>query len=401
MPEPKEYVAKDGTSTWRVRFRNALKQSCSKSFVDYDNAKWFADTIEAQGVSFALRALRDLENTHAQPDDSPALAAVFSEFIAWKKDYVRSARTIKDYETQFEDNIKPTFGAEPIAAITPTMVSDWVDAMVAGRIVSPHTKAKLSPKTIAGRHALLHAVMEYAADSRRAYIPANPCTGVTLPKRIKPAPKGLMPAEWQSLHSSLAAISDDAADLAAFLIGSGWRYGEASALTPEGVEDYGPDSPMYVTMMRVTRRAPKGTKGGMYAVVPEGKAQKSMRRIKLDADTAAIVRRRCIGKGITDPVFDRDGQPWTYNRFQKIFHRAASGLTRRPTIHWLRHTHVGWLAMSGTPLPELQARIGHASITTTIGTYGSMISDIGDDALSRFVAMRDLAPKNPTRQIEG
>lgn len=400
MPTPKSYTTKDGTLTWRVRYRNTIGQGCSKTFVEEADAQWFADNIDARGVSFALRSLRDLENENRSAvDDSPALATVFGEYITWKADYVRSDRTVADYRTQFDDSISPTLGAEPIASITPTMVSNWVDAMVAGRIVSPHTKKRLSPKTIAGRHALLHAVMEYAADPRRAYVSANPCTGVTLPKRIKAAPKGLMPAEWQALHSNLTTIDQDAADLAAFLIGSGWRWGEASALTPEGVEDYGPDAPMYVTMMQVTRRGAKGTKAGTTSVVPEGKAQKSMRRIKLDAETAAIVRRRCVGKGTTDPVFDRGGKAWTYTPFQKIFTRAAAGLTRRPTPHWLRHTHVGWLAMSGTPLPELQARIGHASITTTIGTYGSMISDVSDDTLEKFAAMRSATPQ-PPRELD-
>lgn len=396
MPSPRSYTTKDGTVTWRVRYRNALGQSCSKTFVEHDDAKWFADTIAAQGVPFALRALRDLEKEHRSAlDDSPALATVFEEFITWKTDYVRSERTIADYRTHFNDVINPILGVEPVAAITPTMVSNWVDAMVAGRIVSPHTGKKLSPKTIADRHALLHAVMKYAVDPRRAYVSANPCTGVTLPKRIKPAPKGLMPAEWQALHSNLTTINEDAADLASFLIGSGWRFGEASALAPEGVEDYGPDAPMYVTMLRVTRRSAAGTKKGSYFIAPEGKAQKSMRRIKLDTETAGIVRRRIVGKKITGPVFDDAGHPWTYNRFQKLFDRAARGLTRRPTPHWLRHTHVGWLAMAGTPLPELQARIGHASITTTIGTYGSMISDVSDDSLAKFAAMRSAATIAP------
>lgn len=395
MPTPKEYVAADGEITWRVRFRNALRQSTSRSFALETDARWFADTISSHGVQFALRALRNLEKEQGIGDDSPALATVFAEFIAWKRDYVRSARTAKDYEKHFADVIEPTLGAEPIASITPTMVSDWVDAMVAGRIVSPRTKKTLSPKTIAGRHALLHQVMDYAADPRRAYVTANPCTGVKLPKRIKPTPKGLMPAEWQALHASLTTIDTDAADLAAFLIGSGWRYGEAVALTPEAVEDYGPDSPMYVTMMRVSRRRPAGSKEGTYFTAPEGKAQKSMRRIKLDTETATLVRRRCTGKKPTVVVFDHDGHPWAYQEFWRIFTRAAQQLTRNPTPHWLRHTHVGWLAMTGTPIPEIQARVGHASITTTIDTYGSMISDVSDDTLEKFAALRSAAPKAP------
>lgn len=58
-------------------------------------------------------------------------------------------------------------------------------------------------------------------------------------------------------------------------------------------------------------------------------------------------------------------------------------------FHDLRHTHVAWLVAGGAPLPHIQARLGHESITTTIDTYGrllpagdELISDIIDTALS-------------------
>jgi integrase len=66
----------------------------------------------------------------------------------------------------------------------------------------------------------------------------------------------------------------------------------------------------------------------------------------------------------------------------------AANLSRRPTPHWLRHTHVVWMALSGASLPELQSRIGHASITTTINVYGRMLSDVQPAALTAFAAMR-------------
>jgi hypothetical protein len=54
------------------------------------------------------------------------------------------------------------------------------------------------------------------------------------------------------------------------------------------------------------------------------------------------------------------------------------------------------MALSGASLPELQSRIGHASITTTINVYGSMLQDVSPASLAGFAALRG-APN----QLEG
>jgi hypothetical protein len=39
-------------------------------------------------------------------------------------------------------------------------------------------------------------------------------------------------------------------------------------------------------------------------------------------------------------------------------------------------------------LPELQSRLGHASFKTTVDVYGRMVTDVSDNALDAFAAMR-------------
>jgi integrase len=38
-------------------------------------------------------------------------------------------------------------------------------------------------------------------------------------------------------------------------------------------------------------------------------------------------------------------------------------------VHDLRHTCASWLVAAGTPLPVVQAHLGHESIQTTIAAY--------------------------------
>jgi integrase len=47
-------------------------------------------------------------------------------------------------------------------------------------------------------------------------------------------------------------------------------------------------------------------------------------------------------------------------------------------VHDLRHTHAAWLIAEGRPLPSIQARLGHESITTTIDRYGHLMPDLDD-----------------------
>lgn len=73
-------------------------------------------------------------------------------------------------------------------------------------------------------------------------------------------------------------------------------------------------------------------------------------------------------------------------------------------FHDLRHTHVSWLIAGGAPLPHIQARLGHESITTTIDTYGQLLP-AGSDLISRIIdtALRgeEIHPMPAIRLING
>ena len=61
-----------------------------------------------------------------------------------------------------------------------------------------------------------------------------------------------------------------------------------------------------------------------------------------------------------------------------------NGLTKTPRFHDLRHTYAAWLISAGVPLPEIQRRLGHESIQTTVDVYGGLLEqagDLADDAI--------------------
>lgn len=385
MRVPKKHIATDGTETWKVRFRLNDTQT-SESFSREKAAIQFAKWLDALGA----RAAVDKLYAQSHDDTSPPLDTLAADFFDWKAGRVRSDRTVADYRRDYRNWIKPTLGSEPADSITEVRVQHWVDAMGDGSL-----GRQLAPKSIADRHALLYAIFKWATAPSRKLATYNPCTGTDLPPRTKKPPKGLRPAEWQALYPALVQVDPHAADLALFLVSTGWRISEGGALSGYAVEDYG--NSLFVSMAQVIRRNAEG----QHVIVQDGKSDASTgRRIKLDAEAADMVRRRMervTGDGL---VFtNANGNQWHYSNFLNRSWNPAvelAELARRPTPHWLRHTHVAWLVMGGAvSLPEIQRRIGHESIDTTIGVYGRMVDDVSDDALTRFAAFRSQVLANP------
>jgi integrase len=50
------------------------------------------------------------------------------------------------------------------------------------------------------------------------------------------------------------------------------------------------------------------------------------------------------------------------------------------TLHSLRHTHASMLIASGMDILTISRRLGHASPTITLGTYGHLIHGTDDQA---------------------
>jgi integrase len=167
------------------------------------------------------------------------------------------------------------------------------------------------------------------------------------------------------------------------------------------------DGRTYVSLGRILRR-----EGNHYAFVEdESKSDAGRRRVRLVGEAEEMVLRRIYGRGPKDLILTtRAGGRWTYSSFysrywkrppkdgkakdyapkrKRILEHAADLGLDRPDItpHWLRHTQAGMLILAGEPLPAIQRRLGHASIQTTVDTYGRMVEDASDAGLDKLAAM--------------
>lgn len=369
MASVRERTTKAGSTTFSVLYREGSRQA-SKTFTDRKSAERLTDLINLLGVARGL-------DTFAQETPGRARGITLEELAQrWFETKRRqiTPRALADYRRDYGKWLKPYFGHREAVTITELDVQEWVDRDLSG----------LSAKTAADRHALLHQMMKWASQRKVDLVPHNPCTETSLPKRRKKPPKGLTLPEWYALRDAFYRINEDAADLALFMATTGWRIGEATALQVRSIDDTGRH--MYVEVAHVNRKGE--------GVVEGAKSDAGLRRIRALPECAAMLRRRVVGKGPGELVFTNSRSPlglWEPSTFRNRWWakavKAAGLEERKPTPHWLRHSHVLMCHQAGMSLAEIQKRIGHTDIKMTINTYGRMIDDIPDDVAERLDAL--------------
>lgn len=365
---------------WVVRFRYNGTNS-QETFATEAEAVWF-DTACKDKDRGADWALSELDRKDEQ-DGAPRLSEAFERFCLWKTKRVADARTVNDYRGQFNNWILPYFKDIRVTDLSQKKVQHWVDWM--------HDERDLSAKSIADRHALLHGILDYVTgdSSDFAVTLESPCAATSLPKRKKKPVRGLTPHEWIALRDGLIHVGKpDALDLADFLVGTGWRWGEAVALNGHHVEvtEFG----TFVTMGRVMRRTHPYT--GYVVVEDEGKSDSALRTIKVSPTLATMLKRRKAALDSPDDLIftTQNGLPWAHENFNKRVWLPAltiAGMAERkprPTMHWLRHTHAAALIRAGESLPAVSKRLGHVTIGTTVDQYASLVSDVSNEALDRL-----------------
>lgn len=253
---------RDGSEYFAVLYRMNGRQS-SSSFHDFSSAARFRDAVNKFGPENALATLN-----HAGRE-SPAVEHWVAHYI----DHLTGVEpeTVKKYHAYLVNDIAPHLGPIPLAGLTGDHVRMWLKDMGEPDEDGRQTSAK----TIRNKHGLLAAALNAAVPR---HIPANPCTGIRLPRWVRPEMVFLTPAHFDRL---LGAVTAPWRPLVEFLVTSGCRWGEATALRPGDVNrDEG--------TVNIVRAWKSGA--GEYRLGPP-KTPKSVRMINIPASTRRYPRR--------------------------------------------------------------------------------------------------------------
>jgi integrase len=348
---------KDGSHYTSVLYVLDGKQT-SSSFNDHQEAVNFQQLANRVGPAKAIEVWRVERRT----DDGYSVASWCSHHVDHLTGVNEATRA--KYRTYIANDIESSeIGALPLKALTNDDVAVWLNSLGG------------SAKTKTNKHGFLSGALNAAV--RKHQLDANPCDGNRLPRD---EPREMVFLTHEEFAILLPCVGEHWQPLVEFLVASGARFGEATALKPGDVDVK--DST--VRIQRAWRYVPEK---GYILGLP--KTRRSVRTI--DVPKAVLAKLDLSGEwvftnsgrgwrgGPTDPV---RAQNFHSNAWVPALARAKeAGLTKKPRPHDLRHSNASWLIQAGVPLPVIQQHLGHESIQTTVDRYGHL-----DRRSSRVVA---------------
>ncbi len=260
------------------------------------------------------------------------------------------------YASHLRNHIYPALGDRRIGTVTRADVQSFVTAVA----------AKVAPATTETVYAVLRAMMQAAVDDDPQVIPVSPCTRITVPKAERRVVEPLPTAAVAALHQ---AITPRYRVMVVLGAGLGLREGEAFGLTVPRVD-------FLRRRVHVQEQAQAG------ALAPL-KTEASRRVIPADdwVLSGITVHLQRYGPGPSDVVVtnaaDRIAQRNAFGTCWRAAVRAA-GLPAGTRYHDLRHFYASCLIAANLNPKVIQARLGHASITETMDTYGHLFPDSED-----------------------
>jgi integrase len=382
-PGIREHTAADGVTRYQVRYRLGGKQSTST--VDtLREAKALKANIDLVGVEQALREV--FGPPEPEQPTTPTVADWVETYIDALANGMpapgsRSGRppgdeAIGDYKQYLRCDIKPAaLGSIRLADLTREDVAAWMKKLA----------AKNSDKTIVNKRIPLMGALDYAV--QKELIRSNPATKL-MPARTfteDDEDREMIALNHVEFEHVLAAMPEHYRHFVQFLVDSGCRVNEATALRPRNIDR----TLAMVTFNKTFRRGQSSGKGHHIGVpkTPRSKRTIAVRRELLDMldfhDADDYVFRNTDGGPIRVGTFRT-------NIWYKRMHKSGLPEHRQPRIHDLRHTHVSWLIADGWDILKISRRLGHANPQITLNTYGHLIHQ-DDPAVEQAALERALS----------
>lgn len=359
-------IQKRDTSSFRVMFRHEGKQR-SLTFNSIAAAKKWQQLFEAVGHDEAMARLEG-----ERPQNT--LEQYLTTHIINLTGVTNGTRaSYRGYITTHMGEL----GKIPLARLNRTHISRWINELSA---------KGLSGKTIRNLHGFLSGALNEAV--RQKLLPENPCAAMRMPTTSHKSTEMtfLSGEEFADLYSR---IDPHYQPLVLTLVGTGMRFGEATALMVTDVD-------LEHSSLRV-KQAWKMT-GNSNKELGAPKSKRSIRTIPLAPEVREGLAVLISGKSHNDFVFtNKQNQPINASTFREQTWLPAvqdfagdeveivstkwnskkrfvikEGAGKHPRIHDLRHNFVSWAIQANIPLPVIQRTLGHESITTTIDRYGHL-----------------------------
>lgn len=317
-----------------------------------------------------------------EKDNNVLFETVYHE---WYEQYINTVResTYARTAKMFDNHILPKFGDKRIRTITINQVQSAVNEWF--RDVTYNYKRWYNYTV---------AVFEFAI--RRGYMNGkNPAKLITMPQKSDKAGNEIenfwSKAELQQFFKLIDPVEDiEKYTLFRLLAFGGLRRGELLALTWN-------DLNLKDNTLRINKTLTQGLKG--HQIVNAPKTKKSRRTIVLDNTTVNLLKswrvaqkRKFLLLGIN--TMSKDQLMFsTYKNTHKVLNCPAKWLKliikdtdlKPITIHGFRHSHASAMFSAGATIKEVQERLGHEDVSTTLNIYTHVTKDQNTTAVKKLV----------------
>jgi integrase len=251
-----------------------------------------------------------------------------------------------------------------IGQIQPVHVAQWVSGLDA---------KGLAPATTRKAYQLLSAALGAAVDN--ALIPLSPCRNVKLPRLEKPEMRVLEPGEIKLLAETIDKRYRAMVLAAAY---SGLRFGELCALRIDRFDPLRKVVRVEESLSEIRGefifKAPKSDASRRAVSVPGFLVDELAQHLATFPDGSGLFFTAQAGGPIRRTNFRR-----------RIWKPAVDASVGEPcTFHDLRQSHAAILIAQGEHPKVIQSRLGHASIKTTLDTYGHLFDGLDEAAAERL-----------------
>lgn len=361
----KEYVKKNGEKAYMFKLYLGIDQDTKKPI--RTTRRGFRTQREAR------LAIADLElNGLSKPESEPQMIHTYEQiYNLWYEEYKTTvkASTLLKTERVFKNHILPAFGNKPIQDIKPMDAQNQMNIW----------HKKLMRASMVMNYAGL--VFDYAI--RMQLINMNPTKVIKKPVRKESVreDKDMNFYDKDELKKFMAALENNN-NFRAFvyfrlLAFTGMRKGESLALKWSDIDLE--KQTLYINKA-VSRSAT-----GLYIQTP--KTPSSIRRISIDDKTVSILQE--YKKESPDGLVfqSEDGGILSPAKPRKWYLTAMKNLPddfKQISIHGFRHTHASLLFEAGASIKDVQSRLGHSDIQTTMDVYTHVSKTAKEQLANRF-----------------
>ena len=358
--EIKAYKKKNGTTAYKFRIYLGKENGKDK----YIKRSGFSNKTDAKAAIMQLQS----EIDNPTPKSDMTFRELYNE---WLVIYEKEVQNSTYYKTTraFDKHVLPKFGDEKLSDFTPLQLQEFQNDL--------SDKLKFARKLF----GMIRKVFNHAA--LYGYIQSNPALPVTSPKikRTAEDKKDFYNPDELKEFMRLLEKTNNIKKIALFrlLAFTGIRKGELLALE---WSDYRRKT---LDINKAVSNSPLGLE------VSATKTKASIRLISLDDKTCDILNRLHLAFPDSTKIFESEnGGILSPSKPRKWLHEIIKNSDLEPIrIHGFRHTHASLLFDSGMTLKQVQYRLGHSDLKTTMNVYTHITEFAKDNIGDKFSAYID------------